>query len=78
MQEYQLLDATGKAIAIVNKRQIFGYLKQIVPDGQYRIVPLEKVGGYKIHCIKKDGVIVPDPDGVVLKGTRRWPSDREE
>jgi len=63
--EYQLLDSTtGRTIAMGTKEQMFSFVKHHVPDGRYRLVGPD----LKIHCVRQDGVVSPDPDGVVVEG----------
>src|SRR5271167_1687246 len=60
--DFRLLDLKGKTIAMGTKEQMFSYLKHHVPDGSYRIVGSD----IKLHCLRKNGIVEPDPDGVCL------------
>jgi hypothetical protein len=60
---YKLLDHAGKTIAMGTRDQMFSYVKYHVPDGRYRIVGSD----IKLHCLRKDGIVEPDPDGVQLE-----------
>ena len=62
-EDYRLLDQTGSLIAMGTKDQMFSYVKHHVPDGRYRIVGID----LKLHCLRKDGIVEPDPDGVALE-----------
>jgi hypothetical protein len=64
--EYELLDHSGNTIAMGTKDQIFSIVKHHVPDGRYRIVGKN----LKVHCVRKDGIVEPDPDGVCLEAKR--------
>jgi hypothetical protein len=59
---YKLLNAHGKTIAMGTREQMFSMIKHHVPDGRYRIVGPE----YKLHCLRKNGIVEGDPDGVCL------------
>jgi len=61
--EYKLLDGGGKIIATGTENQIHAFLKHDAADGRYRITGPK----YKIHCLRKDGIVVHDPDGVSLE-----------
>jgi hypothetical protein len=61
--DYELLDHSGKTIAMGTKDQIFSIVKHHVPDGRYRIVGKD----LKVDCLRKDGIVEPDPDGVCLE-----------
>ena len=63
LDNYKLLDHTGKVIAMGTQDQMFSFLKHHVSDGRYRIVGHD----LKLHCLRKDGFIAPDPDGVCLE-----------
>jgi hypothetical protein len=69
--EYQLLDQTGTTIAMGSQSQMFSFLKHHVPDGRYRIVGPDM----KLHCLRTNGVVEPDPDGVCLKSRRATIND---
>ena len=60
---YKLFDQAGKVIAMGTKDQMFSFLKHHVPDGRYRIVGPD----IKLHCLRKHGIVEPDPDGVCLE-----------
>ena len=60
---YKLLDNAGKVIAMGTQNRMFSFLKHHVPDGRYRIVGPD----IKLHCLRKDGIVEPDPDGVCLE-----------
>jgi hypothetical protein len=64
--DYELLDQSGNTIAMGTKDQIFSIVKHHVPDGRYCIVGTD----LKVHCIRKDGIVQPDPDGVCLQAKR--------
>jgi len=53
----------GKPIAMGTQRQMCSMVKHHVPDGRYRLVgPTAKV-----HMIRENGNVGPDPDGVCLE-----------
>jgi|LSQX01.2.fsa_nt_gb hypothetical protein len=63
MDEYRLLSASGETIAIGTRDRIFRFVKHHVADGRYRIVGSE----VKLHVVREQGIVGPDPDGVCLK-----------
>lgn len=63
MEDYNLLDATGKTVAIGSFDQMGRMLKHRVRDGRYSIVGPE----YRLYCVRRNGVIEPDPDRVQLE-----------
>jgi len=60
---HTLLDANGKTIGLGSFDQMGRMLKHHVPDGRYLITGPR----YRLHCIRRNGVIEPDPDGVQSK-----------
>jgi hypothetical protein len=60
---HKLLDVNGKTIGMGSFNQMGRMLKHHVPDGRYRIIGPR----YRLHCIRRNGVIEPDPDGVQSK-----------
>ena len=60
--DYKLLNASGKTIATGTRRQMFSMIKHDVPDGRYRIVGPK----YKLHCLRRNGIVEEDPDGVCV------------
>lgn len=60
---YKLLDHAGNVIAMGMKSLIFSFVKHHVPDGRYRIVGDD----IKLHCLRQNGMVEPDPDGVCLE-----------
>ena len=65
-EDYRLLDHTGVTIAMGTQDQMFSYVKHHVPDGRYRIVGSD----IKLHCLRKNGIVEPDLDGVQLEAKR--------
>lgn len=63
MNEYSLLDHTGKTLAMGTQDQMFGHLKHHVSDGRYRVLGPD----LRLHCLRIEGVVMPDPDGVCLE-----------
>ena len=64
---HKLLDHAGNVIAMGTKSQMFSFVKNHVPDGRYRIVGSD----IKLHCLRKDGSVEPDPDGVCLQAEEK-------
>lgn len=58
--EYCLADINNKVIAMGSRKVIFSYVKHHVEDGRYRITGPELM----VDCIRANGVVGPDPDGV--------------
>lgn len=60
--EFQLIGSNGETIARGTRDQILSFIKHLAPDGRYRIVGND----LNLHCLCKDGIIEPDPDGVLF------------
>jgi len=70
---YKLLDHDGTVIAMGTQSEMFSFVKHHVPDGCYRIVGPD----IKLHCLRKEGIVEPDPDGVCLEATTKTMSVAE-
>ena len=65
--EYQLVNDQDQTVAMGTRDLMFRFLKHHVPDGRYRIVGPK----LRLHCVRKDGVVDQDPDGVWLQKRKR-------